>query len=135
MDGSPDNIQFGILQMIVERNPPMAGTFFANDFIGVEAFLNEHSIADYSDYCLAYRFTHRDFDGGVVGLAYVAAQPPSNNAGGICDILRTFSGGVQQTLNTGIVTSLNYGRGIPPSLSALTFAHECGHNFGSNVSE
>ncbi len=133
MDNTPDNIQFGIQEMIVERTLPAAGTFFANDFIGVEAFLNEHSKADYSDYCLAYRFTHRDFDGGVVGLAYVAAQPPSNNIGGICENVRTVSGR-QQTLNTGIVTSLNYGQNIAPSLTALTFAHECGHNFGSNVS-
>ena len=134
MDGNPDNIQFGVLEMIVETTPPPSGNFFANDFIGVEAFLNQHSVADYSDFCLAYRFTHRDFEGGVVGLAYVAPQPPGTASGGICEKPRRFSGGVVQTLNTGIVTSENYGRDIPPSISTLTFAHECGHNFGSNVS-
>jgi disintegrin and metalloproteinase domain-containing protein 10 len=95
----------------------------------VSAFLNQHSQANYSDFCLAYRFTYRDFDGGVVGLAYIAPQPGQNLRGGICDRL---SGG--RTLNTGIVTSVNFNRRIPPSLSALTFAHEAGHNFGSNVS-
>ena len=132
-DGNRDNIQFGVQQLLVDTTPPASGTTFANEFLGVEAFLNAHSMADYSDYCLAYRFTHRDFEAGVVGLAYVAAQPPSNNAGGICEDARTIAGKVQ-TLNTGIVTSLNYGRRIPSSLLALTFAHECGHNFGSNVS-
>ncbi len=132
-DGNPDRIHFGILDMEIETTPPPAGNFFANDFIGVESFLNQHSTADYSDYCLSYRFTHRDFDDGVVGLAYVAPQPDVNSAGGICQNLATFAGGEMKTLNTGIVTSLNYGRRIPPSISALTFAHEAGHNFGSQV--
>ena len=52
--------------------------------------------------------------------------------GGICDPPRT-QNGVQMTLNTGIVTNLNYGQMIPPRISALTFAHEAGHNFGSDV--
>ena len=39
-----------------------------------------------------------------------------------------------RTLNTGIVTVLNYGQRVPPAVSAITFAHEAGHNFGSNVS-
>ena len=53
--------------------------------------------------------------------------------GGICENLQTFTGGVDQTLNTGIVTILNYNSRIPAPISALTFAHEAGHNFGSNV--
>ena len=93
---------------------------FANDFIGVQAFLKEHSIEDFSSYCAAYRFTYRDFTGGVLGLAYVA-QSGAN--GGICS----------RSLNTGIVTLLNYGRRVPEGVSHLTFAHELGHNFGSQV--
>ena len=93
---------------------------FVNDFIGVQAFLKEHSMEDFSSYCAAYRFTYRDFDDGVLGLAYVAQ---SGYNGGIC------SG----TLNTGIVTLLNYGRRVPEGVSHLTFVHELGHNFGSQV--
>ena len=53
--------------------------------------------------------------------------------GGICERFRTISG-KEQTLNTGIVTVLNYGEQVPSLITSLTFAHEAGHNFGSNVS-
>ncbi|XP_064387720.1 disintegrin and metalloproteinase domain-containing protein 10-like isoform X3 [Halichondria panicea] len=133
-DGLADGIHFGLLGMEVENTPPASGSFYDNQDIGVQAFLNEHSTADWSQYCLSYRFTSRDFDDGVVGLAYVAPQPGVNAVGGICENIQTFSGdGVTQslTLNTGIVTILNYNARIPSPISALTFAHQAGHNFGS----
>ncbi len=68
--------------MAIENNPPADGDFYDNDFIGVQAFLDRHSTADWSDYCLSYRFTSRDFNDGVVGLAYVGPQPDVNAAGG-----------------------------------------------------
>ena len=80
-DGLADGIHFGILGMEVENTPPASGTFYDNQFISVLEFLNEHSTADWSQYCLSYRFTSRDFDNGVVGLAYVAPQPGVNAAG------------------------------------------------------
>ena len=57
----------------------------------------------------------------------------SPSPGGICERYQTFAGGVRRTLNTGIVTLLNYGRRVPTGVSALTFAHEAGHSFGSPV--
>ena len=70
-------------------------------------------------------------------LMYVCYIPPlflvSPSLGGICERYQTFAGGVRRTLNTGIVTLLNYGRRVPTGVSALTFAHEAGHNFGSQV--
>ncbi|CAI8036894.1 Disintegrin and metalloproteinase domain-containing protein 10 [Geodia barretti] len=113
-----DNIQFGIRDLVIETTASLPP--FDSPFIGVERFLQEHSrSSNFRDtFCLHYRFTHRDFDGGVLGLAYVAKE---NSRGGIC----------QNELNTGIVTTLNYGRRVAPQVTVLTFAHEVGHNFGS----
>lgn len=44
---------------------------FAN--IGVEKFLELNSEQNHDEYCLAYVFTDRDFDDGVLGLAWVGA--------------------------------------------------------------
>ena len=92
-DGLADGIHFGILGMEVENSPPASGTFYDNQFISVLEFLTEHSTADWSQYCLSYRFTSRDFDNGVVGLAYVAPQP-GVNAAGVCGCVCVWRCGV-----------------------------------------
>ncbi|XP_030574515.1 disintegrin and metalloproteinase domain-containing protein 10 [Archocentrus centrarchus] len=100
---------------------------FAN--IGVEKFLELNSEQNHNDYCLAYVFTDRDFDDGVLGLAWVGA--PSGSSGGICERNKLFSDGKKKSLNTGIITVQNYASHVPPKVSHITFAHEVGHNFGS----
>ncbi|XP_018595143.2 disintegrin and metalloproteinase domain-containing protein 10-like [Scleropages formosus] len=100
---------------------------FAN--IGVEKFLELNSEQNHDDYCLAYVFTDRDFDDGVLGLAWVGA--PSGSSGGICEKSKQYSDGKRKSLNTGIITVQNYASHVPPKVSHITFAHEVGHNFGS----
>ncbi|KAK3096050.1 hypothetical protein FSP39_022532 [Pinctada imbricata] len=74
-------------------------------------------------------FTDRDFDGGVLGLAWVASL---SSSGGVCETFKTYSGNEQKSLNTGIVTVKNYGKSVASVVTQVTFAHELGHNFGSD---
>ncbi|KAK3597919.1 hypothetical protein CHS0354_042260 [Potamilus streckersoni] len=105
---------------------------YCEDNIDVSNFLNLNSLENHDDFCLAYVFTYRDFTQGTLGLAWVGA--PSQASGGVCEKFKQYmegSKGVKKSLNTGIVTTINYGKEVPSSVSMLTFAHEVGHNFGS----
>lgn len=97
------------------------------DNYGVEKFLELFSEEDYDAFCLAYMFTYRDFEMGTLGLAWTGDL---KNAGGVCEKNGHYRGSLK-SLNTGIVTLLNYGKHVPPAVSHVTLAHEIGHNFGS----
>ena len=47
-------------------------------------------------------------------------------------ILKAFQG-QEKSLNTGLVSIINYNKEVPSAVSHVTFAHEVGHNFGSQV--
>ncbi|XP_049525050.1 disintegrin and metalloproteinase domain-containing protein 10-like [Dermacentor silvarum] len=92
---------------------------------------------NFDDYCLAYTWTYRDFSDGVLGLAYVGNSTTSTM--GVCDksqLVQTDQHGhkhglTRLSLNTGIVTFLNYGDHVSQASSEIAFTHEIGHNFGS----
>ncbi|XP_021377836.1 disintegrin and metalloproteinase domain-containing protein 10-like isoform X2 [Mizuhopecten yessoensis] len=110
----------------------LGATSYCNPNIDVSNFLNLNSLENHDEFCLAYVFTARDFTQGTLGLAWVGSY--KNAAGGICEKYKQFPEGsakVHKSLNTGIITLINYGREVAPRVSHLTFAHEVGHNFGS----
>ena len=130
-DGSRDFITPSIERFeILTLDSP--GYRFRDTSVSVNDFLNLWSQDDHTRFCLALLLTNRDFDDGVLGLAWVA-QPPGGNRGGICEGLVRLSVG-ERSLNTAIVTFTNYGNRQPRAVSVVTIAHELGHNFGSPVS-
>ncbi|EAT43688.1 AAEL004881-PA [Aedes aegypti] len=127
-DGKPDNITFMIKRIKVHNQNALKDPSyrFAGSY-GVEKFLELFSEEDYDAFCLAYMFTYRDFEMGTLGLAWTGDL---KNAGGVCEKNGHYRGSLK-SLNTGIVTLLNYGKHVPPAVSHVTLAHEIGHNFGS----
>ncbi|CRK88806.1 CLUMA_CG002530, isoform A [Clunio marinus] len=127
-DGKPDNITFMIKRIKVHNmNALKDPTYRFPGNYGVEKFLELFSEEDYDQFCLAYMFTYRDFEMGTLGLAWTGDL---KNAGGVCEKNGHYRGSLK-SLNTGIVTLLNYGKHVPPAVSHVTLAHEIGHNFGS----
>jgi hypothetical protein len=72
-------------------------------YIDVFDYLNKVSYDDYSDYCLGYTFTARDFKDGTLGLAWTAENRDS--VGGACKNSRLTR---SKSYNSGIVTVTNY---------------------------
>ena len=100
------------------------------DNLGIDTLLDIFSTRNHDEICEAFLFTDRNFDGGILGLAWIGS---TTAAGGICNKYTNFGGGKKRSYNTGIVTMKLYGRFTPPRVSEITFAHELGHGFGSQV--
>lgn len=130
-NGRIDAIGFLVKRITILRSS-MAGYRYGARNIAVTTFLDLWSQENHDDFCLAMLLTYRDFDDGVLGLAWVA-EPPGGNRGGICETRLTLSVG-PRNLNSAIVTFLNFGRRQPRPVTIITMAHEFGHNFGSPVS-
>ena len=91
--------------------------------------MNSVSLDDYTQYCLSYTFTARDFADGTLGLAWIASAS-SGTVGGVCQKPVT-TNGVSKSFNSGIVTIVSYNSVVPSIVAQITFVHEVGHSFGS----
>ncbi|CAC5395664.1 ADAM10 [Mytilus coruscus] len=79
-DSSPDSIGFSIKRIKIYDDPTVPGYKYAGNH-GVNSMLHLHSEENYDQFCLSYIFTYRDFDNGILGLAWTAEPGTS---GGLC---------------------------------------------------
>ncbi|XP_060947486.1 disintegrin and metalloproteinase domain-containing protein 17 [Limanda limanda] len=113
------------------RGSPEAG----RDVWDVKKLLEQFSVdiaENASSVCLAHLFTYQDFDEGTLGLAYVAPAKP-DVPGGLCSKACPSSANQQNAiyLNTGLTSTMNYGKTILTKEADLVTTHELGHNFGA----
>ena len=122
---APHSIQFrvGNIRVYDEKQTPVS---LRPLNIDIATFLSRMSKKDYSKFCEALYFTSRDFEGGILGLAWIGHA--RGRAGGMCDPRRG-----SNSYNTAVVTFSLHGRHSPPKVSEITFAHEVGHAFGAEV--
>ena len=100
--------------------------------IDIDAYLQLISKDNHNLFCLAYTFTYRDFVNGVLGKAWIAS--PTNSRGGICEKYEEYvveNYRFSRSFNTGVITTVNYGRELSPRVSYLNFAHQIGHSLGA----
>ena len=130
-DGIADGIMPIIAQVeVIGLDTP--GYNFSNTSLPVDEYLNLWAQFDHEKYCLALLMTYRDFDNGVLGLAFVA-DPPGGNRGGICEKPITLVIG-NRSLNTAVATLLNFGQRVARPATVINTARIIGHGFGANVS-
>lgn len=133
---SPYGITFRVKTVVAfdkdEKLPNKLPAQVKDKNVGIDTLLDYFSTMNHESVCEAFLFTDRDFEGGILGLAWIG-DGDGNAAGGICDKHNDYNG-KERSYNTGVVTMKLYGRFTPPRISEITFAHELGHGFGSEVS-
>ncbi|XP_015780892.1 PREDICTED: ADAM 17-like protease [Acropora digitifera] len=125
---------FEIAQVIVHENISSEGSRHEYNRVkegrSIKELLKDFSRdSEWKKYCLAHLFTYQDFKDGVIGLAYVGNRK-RNAVGGICTE-DYFASNEWLYLNTGLSSTINWGRKLLTEEADIVTAHEIGHNFGS----
>ena len=77
---------------------------------------------------------NQNFDNKIKHALYLLTLCLSGGAaGGICEKATTFRDGKTKSLNTGVVTFINYNKKLVKKISEIVFTHQTGHSFGSPV--
>ncbi|XP_070536788.1 disintegrin and metalloproteinase domain-containing protein 10-like [Ptychodera flava] len=130
-DGVADNITFAVQRLRMHTAESLDDPNYPlGDFVTDSAeYLDSFSAMEkYDDYCVSFIFTDRDFENGVLGLAWMGS--PGSVVGGICQDQVFF--GEMMSLNTGLVTLRDGGIPLPTAVTFLVLGHEVGHSFGSD---
>ncbi|XP_067824096.1 disintegrin and metalloproteinase domain-containing protein 10 isoform X3 [Heptranchias perlo] len=110
------HINFKVKELSIDSEYDRTNPLHAR-FISMEKLLILHSKGNWSEYCLSYLLSDRDYS-GMLGVAW---QGNLGDSGGICS----------RSLNTGLITLQKYGSQVPLRLVHITLAHELGHSLGS----
>ncbi|XP_070536574.1 disintegrin and metalloproteinase domain-containing protein 10-like isoform X2 [Ptychodera flava] len=131
-DGIGDNIGFSIAGVTVFENSKSRYYKIGKTSDGVENVLNKFSEYNFNRYCIGVLFTHRDFKGGVLGLAWIGYSNLHGPAGGICqNRVRVRADNKDRNMNTAVITLKSFGIRLPTRMSSVTLMHELGHSFGA----
>ncbi|XP_041354185.1 disintegrin and metalloproteinase domain-containing protein 10-like [Gigantopelta aegis] len=130
-DGYGDNIGFVVGNITIYSDPHEPGYQLQDEDLTVHHYLNRFSEYDFSSHCLGVGFTYRDFENGVVGLAWVANSNPLGHSGGVCEERVSDTNNKPYSFNTLVLSQLNAGKFYPGYKAALALTHELGHSFGS----
>ncbi|XP_076460150.1 ADAM 17-like protease [Babylonia areolata] len=121
---------FEIAEMQINVNPTSGYNTDRADWETLELLQTFGRDRYFEKFCVAHLFTHQQFSGNVLGLAYIASQDVGS-AGGICSPTREM-GNYTTSLNTGWSTTLNSNKDTVLAQQAqLVTAHELGHNWGA----
>ncbi|CAH1791913.1 unnamed protein product, partial [Owenia fusiformis] len=131
-NGVGDNVGFTITGISVYTDRLTTGYKLKDESMSVVSYLNSFSEYNFDAYCLGTAFTYRDFDDGVLGLAFIASSSGYGSPGGICQSRIFYPPRSREyNFNTGLVSFINHGSRVPRGVSTTTITHEFGHNFGS----